>query len=147
MNWSKKNADGTWTPGEEYYYIKNGQNDIIGLLDSTGNQVVSYTYDAWGKPVITDAEKNDPNDTIDDGITGTLADTVGVNNPYRYRGYRYDTETGLYYLQSRYYNTEMSRFINADGIIAEAGELLSANMFAGAAITAIVIGSYLQIRA
>jgi YD repeat-containing protein len=72
----------------EYCYIRNAQGDIIGLIDKNGTQVVSYLYDSWGKLL---------------SITGTLKDTVGVKNPYRYRGYRYDTETGLYYLQSRYY--------------------------------------------
>lgn len=55
---------------------------------------------------------------------------MGVKNPYRYRGYRYDSETGLYYLQSRYYNPEWGRFINADAIIGQTGELLGHNMFA-----------------
>jgi RHS repeat-associated protein len=100
--------------GIEYYYIRNAQGDIIGLFDKNGTQVVSYVYDSWGKLI---------------SITGTLAATVGVKNPYRYRGYRYDTETGLYYLGSRYYNPEWGRFINADGIAAVTGELLSANMF------------------
>jgi RHS repeat-associated protein len=62
-------------------------------------------------------------------IRGTEKDTVGVKNPYRYRGYRYDTETGLYYLQSRYYNPEWGRFINADAIIGQTGELLGHNLF------------------
>ena len=87
--------------GTEYYYLKNAQGDIIGLTDNTGTQVVSYTYDSCGKLI---------------SITGSLTNTVGVKNPYRYRGYRYDTETGLYYLQSRYYNPEWGRFINNDSI-------------------------------
>jgi RHS repeat-associated protein len=82
-----------------YYYLLNAQGDVVGLIDSTGALVVQYTYDAWGRLIST---------------TGTLATTLGVNNPLRYRGYVYDTETGLYYLQSRYYNPEMGRFINAD---------------------------------
>jgi len=53
-----------------------------------------------------------------------------VKNPYRYRGYRYDTEIGLYYLQSRYYNPEWGRFINADGLVGTPGKLISHNMFA-----------------
>ena len=101
--------------GVEYYYIRNAQGDIIGLFDKTGAQVVSYTYDMWGKLIST---------------TGTLASTVGVKNPYRYRGYRYDSETGLYYLQSRYYNADWGRFINADGVIGKTGEILGHNMFA-----------------
>ncbi|MBZ9686147.1 hypothetical protein G9F72_007355 [Clostridium estertheticum] len=85
--------------GVEYYYVRNAQGDIISLDNSTGSEVVSYSYDLWGKLIST---------------TGTLASTVGVKNPYRYRGYRYDTETSLYYLQSRYYNAELGRFINGD---------------------------------
>jgi RHS repeat-associated protein len=101
--------------GTEYYYIYNAQGDIIGLFDKTGTQVVSYSYDTWGKLI---------------SIGGSLASTVGAENPYRYRGYRYDTETGLYYLQSRYYNPEWGRFINADAIGGKVGELLSHNIFA-----------------
>ena len=54
---------------------------------------------------------------------------LGEKNPYRYRGYRYDNDTGLYYLNSRYYNPSWGRFINADGMIGSIGELLSCNMF------------------
>ena len=100
--------------GVEYYYIRNSQGDIIGLHDKTGTQVVSYIYDTWGKLI---------------SITGTLASSVGVKNPYRYRGYRYDIETGLYYLQSRYYNADWGRFINADATIGGVGELTGANVF------------------
>lgn len=100
--------------GMEYYYIRNAQSDIIGLIDDNGIQVVSYTYDTWGKLI---------------SIDGTLKDTLGVKNPYRYRGYRYDTETGLYYLQSRYYNPEWGRFINADAVAGNIGELLGHNIF------------------
>ena len=114
--------------GAEYFYLRNAQEDIIGLIDGDGVRVVSYA-DSWGKPIVTDAEKNDTNDTIKDGVTGSLANTVGVKNPYRYRGYRYDAETSLYYLQSRYYNPEWGRFLNADGILGSQDELLSFNMF------------------
>jgi RHS repeat-associated protein len=86
--------------GTTYYYEKNVQGDIIGPIDDTVAKVVEYLYDSWGKVIST---------------TGTLADSVGVKNPYRYRGYRYDAETGLYYLQSRYYDADMGRFVNADG--------------------------------
>ena len=87
--------------GAEYFYLKNAQGDVTGLVNSSGTQVVAYTYDAWGNPLTT---------------TGTMAGTLGKLNPFRYRGYVYDTETGLYYLQSRYYNPETGRFINADSI-------------------------------
>lgn len=86
------------------------------VYDSSGTQVVAYTYDAWGNPLTT---------------TGTMADTLGKLNPFRYRGYVYDTETGLYYLQSRYYNPETGRFINADGELADIGESVKGyNLFA-----------------
>uniref|UniRef100_UPI0025BEA6F3 RHS repeat-associated core domain-containing protein n=1 Tax=Clostridium sp. UBA4548 TaxID=1946361 RepID=UPI0025BEA6F3 len=104
--------------------------DIIGLIDKAGTQVVAYNYDSWGKMTPSKAEMDDASDTNKNGITGTLKDTVGVKNPYRYRGYRYDTETGLYYLQSRYYNPEWGRFINGDALGGVVGELLSHNIFA-----------------
>ena len=85
--------------GTEYYYLRNGQNDIVGLMDGSGVRVVEYIYDAWGKLIST---------------TGTLATTLGADNPFRYRGYYYDTETGFYYVSSRYYDSEIGRWINAD---------------------------------
>jgi RHS repeat-associated protein len=100
---------------ELHLFFKNAQGDIIGLFDKTGTQVVSYSYDTWGKLI---------------SIGGSLASTVGAENPYRYRGYRYDSETGLYYLQSRYYNPEWGRLINADDAAGKVGELLSHNVFA-----------------
>ena len=80
------------------FYIY-GQNDIVGLMDESGVRVVEYIYDAWGKLISS---------------TGTLATTLGADNPFRYRGYYYDTETGLYYVSSRYYDSEIGRWINAD---------------------------------
>ena len=98
-----------------YYYLKNLQGDIVGILDANGTQVVSYTYDAWGAPL---------------SMTGTAADTIGQLNPFRYRSYYYDNETGLYYLNSRYYDPETYRFLNADGIYDTRTGMLSHNMFA-----------------
>ena len=91
--------------GVKYFYLKNAQGDVTGLVNASGTQVVSYTYDPWGAPLSTD---------------GTMASTLGTANPLRYRGYVYDTETGLYYLSSRYYNPTWGRFINADtaGVVA-----------------------------
>ncbi|WP_162266970.1 RHS repeat-associated core domain-containing protein, partial [Clostridium sporogenes] len=63
------------------------------------------------------------------GIEGELKDTLGVKNPYRYKGYRYDNETGIYYLKSRYYNPELGRFISADAVVGKTGEILSHNLF------------------
>ena len=98
-----------------YYYAVNLQGDVVAILDDTGFAVVSYTYDAWGNLLVT---------------TGAQAETLGVLNPLRYRGYVYDTETGLYYLQTRYYNPEWGRFINADGYTSTGQGLLGNNMFA-----------------
>ena len=103
--------------GTEYYYLRNGQNDIVGIIDRSGTTVVEYRYDAWGKLLST---------------TGSLASTLGKDNPIRYRGYYYDTETGLYYLQSRYYDPDTGRFINADDVdfIGVTGTIPSHNLFA-----------------
>lgn len=92
--------------------------------------MVSCFYDTWGKLSVTPAEQADVTDTIKNGITGSLASTVGAKNPYLYRGYRYDSETGLYYLQSWYYNPDWGRFINADDEGGQVGALLSHNVFA-----------------
>ena len=88
--------------GTPYYYMLNLQGDIEKIYDATGEVVVTYIYDAWGKLI-----------SIEDDTT----DNIGVKNPLRYRGYYYDTETGFYYLQSRYYDPEICRFINADSLI------------------------------
>ena len=101
--------------GTEYFYVKNAQGDVTGLVSTSGARVVTYTYDAWGNPLAT---------------TGTMASTLGSANPLRYRGYVYDTETGLYYLQSRYYNPGWGRFINADGYASTGQGIIGNNMFA-----------------
>ncbi|MDW7658489.1 MAG: RHS repeat-associated core domain-containing protein [Bacillota bacterium] len=100
--------------GSMYFYVRNAQGDIIRLINSTGAAVVEYAYDAWGKLLST---------------TGSMASTLGVDNPYRYRGYRFDAETGLYYLQSRYYNPQWGRFVNADGILGIRGDINGHNIF------------------
>lgn len=102
--------------GTSYFYLLNIQGDIIGIYNSNGDVVVEYTYDSWGKLI---------------SITGSLADTIGVKNPLRYRGYYYDTETSLYYLQSRYYDPETCRFINADAYFVAGNDYIQGtNMFA-----------------
>ena len=93
--------------GNTYYYIYNLQGDVVGLVNSSGTSVVSYTYDAWGNP---------------ESISGSMASTLGAANPFRYRGYYYDTESGLYYLMSRYYDPVVGRFLNADGEISGDGD-------------------------
>ncbi len=100
---------------ETYYYATNIQGDVTAILDTTGIPVVEYTYDAWGNLLTT---------------TGSLADTLGKANSLRYRGYAYDTETNLYYLQSRYYSPEMGRYINVDGYIITGQGLIGNNMLA-----------------
>ena len=96
-----------------YYYILNQQGDVVGLMNGNKKLVVEYYYDAWGRLIKTN---------------GDLTTTLGKNNPLRYRGYVYDTETGLYYLQSRYYNPTWGRFINADNQLQYTS--LGLNMFA-----------------
>ena len=94
-----------------YYYITNLQGDVMYLVDANGVQVAAYDYDPYGK-IIT--------------ATGDLAEI----NPLRYRGYYYDTETGFYYLQSRYYDPEICRFINADSYASTGQGFIGHNMFA-----------------
>ena len=98
-----------------YYYLRNAQNDIVKLIDKTGATVVLYTYDSWGKLLST---------------SGSLASTLGKNNPFRYRGYVYDEETGFYYLQSRYYNPEVGRFISSDVLLSTGQGVLGHNAYA-----------------
>ena len=98
-----------------YYFQKNLQGDVVRILNSSGSVVTEYTYDAWGKVLTT---------------TGSLASTVGKYNPFRYRSYYYDTETGFYYLQSRYYDPTVGRFLNADAQIGADGSIIGNNMFA-----------------
>ncbi len=106
---------------KKYYYIKNQQSDIIGILDSNKNKVVTYRYDSWGK-VISVLDSNNKEITDKDNIANI--------NPFRYRSYYYDTETQLYYLNSRYYNPDMGRFINADGIMGANKDDLGYNLYA-----------------
>ena len=101
--------------GTEYYYLRNAQGDIVKLIDKNKNAVVEYTYDSRGKPV---------------AVTGTLATTLGANQPFRYRGYVYDEETGWYYLQSRYYDPTTCRFISADVLLSTGQGVIGHNSFA-----------------
>ena len=104
--------------GIAYAYLYDLQGDVIGLVDNNGTQMVSYTYDAWGKML---------------SKTGTLASTLGTIQPFRYRGYALDEETELYYNQSRFYNPSIARFITADttGVLtASLKSLTEKNLFA-----------------
>lgn len=102
--------------GVIYTYIHNMQGDIVGLLDNAGNLVVEYKYDAWGRLLST---------------AGTMSDTLGKRNPFRYRGYVYDEESGLYYLQSRYYSPELTRFLSPDkdNILEDNDSPLATNLY------------------
>ena len=88
-----------------YYYVLNLQGDTVALYDPARNiTAVNYEYDAWGRELSWS--------TYDSGYAGLI-----FNNPLTYRGYIYDRETGFYYLQSRYYDPTVGRFINADEAI------------------------------
>ena len=101
----------------DYFYLYNGLGDVVGLVDSSNKVVVRYQYNSWGK--VTSSE-----------------DTSGVSlatlNPFCYRKYVYDPETGLYCLGSRYYDLEVGRFVNADDtdvIFAKPQELYHKNLY------------------
>ena len=100
--------------GTDYFYVYNLQGDVVAIIDANGVQVVEYHYDAWGAPVAK---------------SGSMAATLGTINPFRYRVYVYDEETGLYYLRSRYYNPVWKRFINADDLVGKIGTLLCHNQY------------------
>ena len=109
-------GNGTVTYNETvYYYVTNLQGDVVAIIDADGNPKVQYTYDAWGKIL---------------SISGPMADTLGAINPLTYRGYVYDAETDLYYLQSRYYDPTVERFVNADALVSTGQGFVGNNMFA-----------------
>ena len=97
-----------------YSYVHSLQGDIVALLDSDGNLVVEYIYDVWGNLLKT---------------TGSLADTIGRYNPFRYRGYLWDEEVGAYCLEKRCYMPSMCRFLNADEAISCDYMLLYTNVY------------------
>ena len=104
-----------------YHTLTNAQGDVIAIYNNTGALVASYEYDAWGNILsVKDASGN----------AITQQNHIANANPIRYRGYYYDADLGLYYLQSRYYDSETGRFINADGYITTGQGVLSHNMFA-----------------
>ena len=120
MYYRSKTASQTDFNGDSYYYETNQQGDVTGLYKITydastkaltATRVASYEYDAWGNVTYS---------------TGTMAKT----NPLKYRGYYYDAETGFYYLQSRYYDPAIGRFVNADGFTSTGQGFLGCNMFA-----------------
>ena len=84
-----------------YYFIKNLQGDVIAIVDKDAETVSRYSYDAWGVPTV----KQD-----------TSGCSIATINPFRYRSYYFDEETDLYYLQSRYYDAGVGRFVNGDDV-------------------------------
>ena len=92
--------------GVRYYFQKNIQGDVARIFNANGYLVARYVYDAWGNHTVYDSNGN----------INTDENFIGNINPFRYRGYYYDIETGLYYLNTRYYDPFACRFINADDI-------------------------------
>ena len=105
---------------DTYYYKKNAFDDIIGIYDSNYKEVCTYNYDSYGNIL-----------SIKDNTGKDITDTsnVAIINPFRYRSYYYDTETNLYYLNSRYYSPKMGRFINCDDSIGDKGINLTYNLY------------------
>lgn len=103
-----------------FYYALNSRGDVIGLYKPNGDLFAKYTYDVWGNVL-----------SVTNASGGSVADNnVAKIQPFRYRSYYYDTESGLYYLQSRYYDPVAHRFINADGYVSTGTGILGHNMFA-----------------
>jgi RHS repeat-associated protein len=102
--------------GDEYFYLRNLQGDIYAILDSTGQVVIRYVYDAYGN-------------ILDETFVATGFQYLFDANPYTYRGYRADRETGWYYLQSRYYLSEIGRFLNVDIYNVVSDDILRVNQF------------------
>ena len=101
--------------GGTYWYVKNLQGDITGIVDGSGSLVVSYVYDSWGGLV---------------EVTGSMSQTLGQENGFRYRSYYYDSEIEMYYVKSRFYDPIIKRFINADTLVQTGTGVLGCNMYA-----------------
>ena len=114
LRWYYNEAE-TWY--NAYYYICNAQGDVVKLVSDSGATIAAYSYDAWGTLLSIQGESN--GDAF-----------IAYANPLRYRGYYYDTETGFYYLQSRYYDPIVKRFLNADSYASTGQGFLGFNMFA-----------------
>ncbi len=105
----------------QYLYITNLSGDVTGITDENGDMIAQYTYDEWGKLLEIHTEEEDDEEQL----------SIAEINPLRYRGYYYDNETGYYYLQSRYYDPELCRFISADSFdYIDADTPMSVNAYA-----------------
>ena len=101
---------------DKYFYVRDIYKNILGIIDTNGNLVVQYTYNAYGGCT---------------SISGSLSSTIGVLNPFRYKGYYYDSESGMYYCKSRYYVHEWGRFLNSDSITSvELDNMCNMNLYA-----------------
>ena len=101
----------------QYLYITNQMGDVISITDAQGNELVQYEYDEWGAiGSITTTHNSDAENALANA------------NPLRYRGYYLDSETGYYYLQSRYYDASICIFINSDDIVITG---LSKSLYSG----------------
>lgn len=100
-----------------YFFQKNLQGDIIAITDNTGKEVARYSYDAWGACTV---------------VKDTTSPSIATINPFRYRSYYFDKEIGMYYLQSRYYNPIVGRFVNGDSIewLGTNERIVETNIFA-----------------
>ncbi|WP_443711603.1 RHS repeat domain-containing protein [Ruminococcus sp.] len=107
------------TDAVTYYFAHNWRGDITSIYDGDGNMVAKYEYDAWGN-VLTVTNSNNSEITDPNHIANL--------NPFRYRSYYYDSESGLYYLMSRYYDPVVHRFLNADGYFQSGDNILDTNM-------------------
>ena len=103
-----------------FFFEKNLQGDIVAVYNASGTKIGGYIYDAWG---VCTTSVTSGNTTLENSI-------VQSYNPFRYRGYYCDTQSGWYYLQSRYYNPYWGRFVNADGYVSTGQGILGNNMFA-----------------
>ena len=97
-----------------YWFERNLQGDVVAVYNQAGTKLIEYWYDAWGNTAYT--------------YYAGASSTAAVNNPFRYRGYYYDNDLGLYYLQTRYYDANTGRFINTDSALYHS--MLGYNMFA-----------------
>ncbi len=138
-------AAGVW---DTFFYEKNLFGDIVAVYDTNGVRRVTYAYDAWGLQ-------------ISSGLSSEYS-AIAAKNPFRYRGYYYDSETNLYYLNSRYYDPVASRFVSPDSAeyLGANGDLNSYNLYAycsnnpvmyidpsGHSVTLVIIGAILGIAA
>lgn len=103
--------------GDEYFYDRAVDGEIRHIVDKTGKVYVSYTYDDWGLPTISYIEE-------------TKGRELSELNPFMYKGYFYDREIKMYYLNTRYYDPDLGRFINADSQVGSIGQTMGMNLYA-----------------